>query len=127
MFRSHADLILLSETAFFIALTALANPTVQLKLAEWIASWWAGNFFAFIGNVTDVTMKTLDSLTDGAIGGDTLRDAIGFKKGVAKMPAGTAWASSEWAKLAFQDLIFVRYELFHLCLLDIKISFICAS
>ena len=22
------------------------------------------------------------------------------------MPAGTAWASSEWAKLAFQDLIF---------------------
>ena len=99
--------IILSETAFFIALTALANPTVQLKLAEWVASWWASNLlFATIGNVTDVTMKTLDSLTDGAIGGDTLRDAIGFKKGVAKMPAGTAWASSEWAKLAFQDLIF---------------------
>ena len=78
-----------------------------MELAKYIASTSSGSFFiGGLGNLANSSMQVLDSLTNGALGGESLRDAIGFKKGVTKMPAGTAWASSEWAKLAFQDMIF---------------------
>lgn len=98
---------IVTEGAFFVALYALSNPTVQMELAKYIASTSSGSFFiGGLGNLANSSMQVLDSLTNGALGGESLRDAIGFKKGVTKMPAGTAWASSEWAKLAFQDMIF---------------------
>ena len=98
--------MIVTEAAFWGATYLLTRPGVQMKLAEYIASVGASVFFGAVGAAADTIAVSLNSVTNGALGGATLRDALTFKKGVKKMPTGTAHASSEWAKLAFQDMIF---------------------
>ena len=98
--------MIVTEAAFWGATYLLTRPGVQMKLAEYIASVGASVFFGAVGAAADTIAVSLNAATNGAFGGATLRDALTFKKGVKKMPTGTAYASSEWAKLAFQDMIF---------------------
>lgn len=98
--------MIVTEAAFWGAIYLLTRPAVQMAMAQYLVGTVAGSIFEFVGNTADVAAMTLDTITNGAFGGATLRDALTFEGGVKKMPAGTAYASSEWAKLAFQDMIF---------------------
>lgn len=98
--------MILTESLFWAVIAVLTSPKAQMALAEYIVGTWASGVFQTVGGLADGAANVLNTLTDGALGGETLRDALSFKKGVVAMPAGTAYASSEWAKLAFQDMIF---------------------
>ena len=98
--------MIITEAAFWGATYLLTRPAFQMKLAEWIANTVASPIFETIGNAADVAAISLNTMTEGAFGGATLRDALTFEGGVKKMPTGTAYSSSEWAKIAFQDMIF---------------------
>ena len=98
--------MIVTEAAFWGATYLLTRPAVQMKLADWLAGSSVDWLFEGIGNTVDLASQALEKITNGAFGGPTLRDALSFEKGVKKMPTGTAYASSEWAKLAFQDMIF---------------------
>jgi hypothetical protein len=98
--------MIITEAAFWGATYLLTRPAFQMKLAEFVAGTVAAKVFEGVGNVADLAALGLDTMTNGALGGSTLRDALTFEGGVTKMPTGTSYASSEWAKLAFQDMIF---------------------
>ena len=98
--------MIFTEAAFWGATYLLTRPAFQMGLAEWIANSVASSIFETIGNAADLAAMSLNTMTEGALGGATLRDALTFEGGVKKMPAGTSYASSEWAKIAFQDMIF---------------------
>ena len=98
--------MIITEAAFWGAVYLLTRPSVQMTLAKYIANSVASPIFETVGNAADIAAMSLDTITNGALGGATLRDALTFEGGVKKMPTGTAYSSSEWAKIAFQDMIF---------------------
>jgi len=98
--------MIVTEAAFWGAVYLFTRPSIQMMFAKWIANSVASSIFETVGNAADIAAMSLDTITNGALGGATLRDALTFEGGVKKMPTGTAYSSSEWAKIAFQDMIF---------------------
>ncbi len=109
--------MLVTEVGFQLAMAALASPWVQRKLAMWVLSYgtdtWASAGLQIIGGTTVAAANAVNAVTGLDFDLlDTLgvRDAAGagFTKRSysAEGAKGTAYASSEWAKLVFQDLLF---------------------
>ena len=107
--------MLVTEVGFQLAMAALASPWVQRKLAMWVLSYgtdtWASAGLQIIGGTTVAAANAVNAVTGLDFDLlDTLgvRDAAGagFTKRSysAEGAKGTAYASSEWAKLVFQDL-----------------------
>ena len=108
---------LVSEVGFQIAMYAFTNPKSQKLLMDWVLSYGtdslAGYAFQGVGGATVFAADQLGRATGadvdllGALG---VRDAAGpgFEKRTYSEEGaqGTAFATSEWAKLVFQDLLF---------------------
>jgi hypothetical protein len=106
-----------SEIGFQIAMYAFTNPKSQKLLMDWVLSFGtdslAGYAFQGVGGATVFAADQLGRATGadvdllGALG---VRDAAGpgFEKRTYSEEGaqGTAFATSEWAKLVFQDLLF---------------------
>lgn len=112
-----------------VAYTALAylftRPAVQNKFVDWIVEWGQSSVIGSIfqsgvegaGTAMQAAAAALDAVTGGLLGSDNLFASIGaaeamggdaYTKGRTEIPGleGSAFASQEWAKLVFQDLLF---------------------
>lgn len=103
--------MILSEAGFFALTYAMSSPTVQRLLASWIKDTLIGDIIGGAGQAIGTTVSMLDQATDGAFGTAAVRRALGFDEGQASEEVdGEVFASSEWAKLVFHNLIFPSDE-----------------
>jgi hypothetical protein len=99
--------IILSEAGWIVLGYAMISPSVQRYFAQWIKDTLVGDFFNYVGLAVGTSFSLLDQATDGALGSAQIRRALGFEEGQTSDSAdGEIYASSEWAKLVFHDLIF---------------------
>jgi len=95
------------QVAITIVLAFLERPSVRKAFAEWIAGTMFGAMFEGMDFLANSAAATLDYLTGGLIGSQNLNRALGFEPGTPDSGLqGEVVASSEWAKLVFQDIIF---------------------
>jgi hypothetical protein len=106
---------IVSEAGFLLAQYYLTRPSVQRALTEWLVEYMSNSVLRTVlegmANITGVGLKAanaaLDSVTGGAVGIDEFLNRGGFTTGKGRTtPSGTAYASSEWAKLTFQNSLF---------------------
>jgi hypothetical protein len=114
-----------SQVAFHTIAYILTRPSVQNKFVDWVISWGQSGVIGamfqggveFAGTLMQGAASALNSVTGGLLGSEDLFDTIGgteamggdaYTKGRTEIPGleGTAFASQEWAKLVFQDLLF---------------------
>ena len=114
---------LVSEAGFQLAIYALTNPTTQKALVDWIVEWGQESLIGAMlqgsvelaGTGLQGAASILNNITGGIIGSDDFfaasgaAEASGFvDPGAREIPGvnGSAYATSQWARLVFQDLIF---------------------
>ena len=103
--------MILTESAWVAVGFAMSSSTVQRALAQYIKDTLVGDFFNFVGLSVGTSAAMLDQATDGALGSKQIRRALGFDEGDGSSAAdGEVYASSDWAKLVFHDLIFPSNE-----------------
>ena len=114
---------IVSEAGFQLLIYAITRPTVQQGVVNWIVEWGQESFIGSllqgavegIGSGMQAAASALDSITGGLIGSENFfaasgaAEASGFADpGARDRPGvnGSAFATSQWARLVFQDLIF---------------------
>ena len=103
--------MILTESAWIAVGFAMSSSTVQRALAQYIKDTLVGDVFNFVGLSVGTAASLLDQATDGALGSAQIRRALGFEESAGEADVdGEVYASSEWAKLVFHDLIFPSNE-----------------
>jgi hypothetical protein len=98
---------ILGQVAITVAVALLNRPAVKVAFADWLAGNIMGDLFEGVETLVNTAASMLDSLTGGLIGSQNLNRAIGWEEGALDAGVqGEVVASSEWAKLVFQDIIF---------------------
>jgi hypothetical protein len=114
---------LVTEAGFQLAIFALTNPKTQKFLVDYIVEWGQESLFGSMiqggvemaGQGLNAAAAGLNALTGGLVGSEDFfsasgaAEASGFVDPGAREIAGvdgSAYATSQWARLVFQDLIF---------------------
>lgn len=114
---------LVTEAGFQLAIFALTNPKTQKFLVDYIVEWGQESVFGAMiqggvemaGQGLNAAAAGLNALTGGLVGSEDFfsasgaAEASGFVDPGAREIAGvdgSAYATSQWARLVFQDLIF---------------------
>jgi len=114
-----------SQVAYMVIARILTSAYVQGKFTDWIIEWGQSSVFGAIfqggvetaGTLLQAAAAALDAATNGLIGSPDLFSALGgteamggeaYTKTITEIPGleGSAFATQEWAKLVFQDLLF---------------------
>ena len=95
------------QVALTVVMALLNRPEVKVAFAEWLAGTIYAQVFEASADVVSGALAMLDQLTGGLLGSDDIRqrlwpEAVNPDAGLQ----GEVVASSEWAKLVFQDIIF---------------------
>lgn len=99
--------LIFGNIALVVVEVILDRPGVKIAFAEWLAGTIYAQAFEASADVVSGALAVLDQLTGGLLGSDDIRqrlwpEAVNPDAGVQ----GEVVASSEWAKLVFQDIIF---------------------
>lgn len=100
-----------TEAAFVLATWYLTKPSVQRAFAEWLVDLGMASIMETLAPWVDkgvqLKAQALEQVTSGAIDANEMLTRGGFTPGKGRTtPSGTAYASSEWAKLTFQNSLF---------------------
>ena len=101
---------LLTEAGFWAIQYIITSPTIQRAIAEWLQGNMFGDIVGVVGMGTAAAINVANEVFDGQYGTGALRRAIGFEEGQNEEVAGEVYASSEWAKLVFHNLLFPSNE-----------------
>lgn len=102
---------IVTESGFILAQYLLTRPSVQRAFTEWLVEYANAGVLEAVAGVTNIALRTasatLNAVTDGNLNLDDLLNRGGFTPGEGRTtPSGTAYASSKWAKLTFQNSLF---------------------
>jgi hypothetical protein len=101
---------IVTESGFILAQYLLTRPSVQRAFTEWLVEYANAGVLEAVAGVTNMALRTagasLKAVTDGVLGTGSMLRGLGFEPRETKMPTGTAYASSKWAKLTFQNSLF---------------------
>jgi len=99
--------LLANEVAWGLVIYALSSPTVQRYAAEFIAGSLLGPVIAEAGKYAGTAMQFLNQASEEMLG-VSIRDGdlFGFDQTERGGREGEYYASAEWAKLLFQDMLF---------------------
>ena len=112
-----------TEAGFQLAIYLITQPAVQKALVDWIVAWGQESLFGAMiqggvesaGNLLNGAASVLNNITGGLVGSEDFfaasgaAEASGFTDpGARDIPGinGQAYATSQWARLVFQDMIF---------------------
>ena len=101
---------LVTEAGFWGLQYLLTRPEIQRGLAEWLHGNMFGDIVGAVGMATAGAITVAEEVFQGDFGTGALRRAIGFEEGENEEINGEVWASSEWAKLVFHNLLFPSNE-----------------
>lgn len=104
-------LIAARETGFFLIQWMLTSPAVQRKVAEWVASFLdyaiMRTIIESLAGITGQALAVASSALDNiGLGFDNLLRQGGWEYAPSDRETGEVYASTEWAKLVFQDVLF---------------------
>lgn len=101
---------IVTESGFILAQYLLTRPSVQRAFTEWLVEYANAGVLEAVAGVTNMALRTagaaLNAVTDGVLGTGSMLRGLGFEPRETEMPTGTAYASSEWAKIVFQNSLF---------------------